>query len=195
MLIQLPKLWYAGHWQKAMHPAGKRKTHVISNLNVKLNLNIIVRKVRKRTCFFSYRPKRMRGSLSGRSWLWAVSLTMVPASTPAVARAANPACPHGKTSSSYHHEDLFLACLFSSCSAFCCLTILLRQEGTKWIWCKWEKWSKEQIFCCMWWLKKIPKENKCESVDLLSCAWIKQKDNRKTGNDRKADWSCSLCAT
>lgn len=48
------------------------------------------------------RPKRMRGSLSGRSWLWAVSLTMGQASTPAAARAANPAYPHGKTSKLCH---------------------------------------------------------------------------------------------
>uniref|UniRef100_A0A803V3M2 Schwannomin interacting protein 1 n=1 Tax=Ficedula albicollis TaxID=59894 RepID=A0A803V3M2_FICAL len=39
------------------------------------------------------RPRRMSGSPSGRSWLWAVSLTMAPGSTPAAARAASPACP------------------------------------------------------------------------------------------------------
>lgn len=39
----------------------------------------------------------MRESPLGRSWPWAVSLMMGPASTPAAARAANPASPHGKT--------------------------------------------------------------------------------------------------
>lgn len=43
------------------------------------------------------RPKRMRGSPSGRSWPWEVSLTMGRASTPAAARAANPASLPGET--------------------------------------------------------------------------------------------------
>lgn len=47
----------------------------------------------------------MSGSLSGRSWPWAVSSTMGPASTPAVARVANPVCPQGNAAdiSSYKH--------------------------------------------------------------------------------------------
>uniref|UniRef100_A0A3P8RPQ2 Schwannomin interacting protein 1 n=1 Tax=Amphiprion percula TaxID=161767 RepID=A0A3P8RPQ2_AMPPE len=36
------------------------------------------------------RPRRMRGSLSGRSWPWAVSSMMGQASTPAAARVAKP---------------------------------------------------------------------------------------------------------
>lgn len=43
------------------------------------------------------RPKRMRESPSGRSWPWEVSLTMGQASTPAAARAANPASLPGET--------------------------------------------------------------------------------------------------
>lgn len=44
------------------------------------------------------RPRRMRGSRSGRSWPWAVSSTMDQASTPAAARVVNPAFHHGKMS-------------------------------------------------------------------------------------------------
>lgn len=47
--------------------------------------------------FYCCRPRRMSGSLSGRSWPWAVSSMMGRASTPAVARVANPVCPQGNT--------------------------------------------------------------------------------------------------
>lgn len=53
-----------------------------------------------------HRPKRMRGSPSGRSWPWAASLTMDPASTPAAAKAASPACPHGNNFSNLLCNDL-----------------------------------------------------------------------------------------
>lgn len=49
---------------------------------------------------FPFRPRRMNASPSGRSWLWAVSSTMAPGCTPAAARAASPACPHGKPGAS-----------------------------------------------------------------------------------------------
>lgn len=45
---------------------------------------------------FLFRPRRMSGSPSGRSWLWAVSSTMARDFTPAAARAASRASPPGK---------------------------------------------------------------------------------------------------
>ena len=45
---------------------------------------------------FPFRPRRMSGSPSGRSWLWAVSSTMARDFTPAAARAASRASPPGK---------------------------------------------------------------------------------------------------
>lgn len=45
---------------------------------------------------FPFRPRRMSGSPSGRSWLWAVSSTMARDFTPAAARAASRAFPPGK---------------------------------------------------------------------------------------------------
>lgn len=45
---------------------------------------------------FPFRPRRMSGNPSGRSWLWAVSLTMARDFTPAAARAASRASPPGK---------------------------------------------------------------------------------------------------
>lgn len=118
----------------------------------------------------------MRGSRSGRSWPWAVSLTMGPASTPAAARAANPACPRGKTS------DLCLINFF-----FFLVTLLFSEKGCT------EKVSpykdesggsksKGHEFqqCMSVQKKKIPKGFEFESVDLLS--WLPVKERK---NDRK----------
>lgn len=155
--------WRAVQWQQAMHPADKclRKIHnpyqpdsdllphcetvkyVFKKGNQKGNLMLLI------SCC---RPKRMRGSLSGRSWPWAVSLTMGQASTPAAARVANPACPQGKTS------DLCRVTSLSRLSSFlvyCCFIILWRWVDEKGIPHKNERNSQKNVhFSCIQGLQK-----------------------------------------